>query len=167
MLETRRTIIRPYTEADIDRVMPIFTDPTTMVFWPQPFTADAVAAWVRRSIELFATAGIGRMLVEHRETGAPMGDCGIVQAEINGQQEYDLGYIIDHRFWRQGYGTECARACLDDGIQRLGLKRVVANMPHDHTASMRVAEKLGMQREATFHNPRNRNILTYLYAINL
>jgi ribosomal-protein-alanine N-acetyltransferase len=84
-----------------------------------------------------------------------------------GQREHDLGYIIHHPYWRQGYGLECARACLEYGIHTLGLRRIVANMAHDHIASARVAERLGMRREASFHHPRNRNILTYVYALNL
>ncbi|HEU5098048.1 MAG TPA: GNAT family N-acetyltransferase [Roseiflexaceae bacterium] len=167
MIETRRTIIRPYTEVDIARVAPILTDPLTMAFWPQPFSEDAVAGWVRRAIASFAASGLGRMLIEQRDGGTPIGDCGIMESEVNGRQEYDLGYIIHHPYWRQGYGIECARACLEYGIGTLGLRRIVANMAHDNVASARVAERLGMRCEAAFHNPRNRNILTYLYALNL
>jgi RimJ/RimL family protein N-acetyltransferase len=122
---------------------------------------------VRRAGASFSATGMGRMLVELRDSGAPIGDCGIVEAEINGRREYDLGYIIHHPYWRQGYGVECARACLEYGIYTLGLRRIVANMAHDHIASARVAERLGMRREASFHHPRNRNILTYVYALNL
>ena len=45
MIETSRTTIRPYTEADIALIAPIFADPITMQFWPQPFSEDAAAAW--------------------------------------------------------------------------------------------------------------------------
>ena len=167
MIETARTIIKPYSEADITRVAPIFAHPVTMAFWPQPFSEEAVAAWVRRAIASFPATGLGRMLIELRGSGEPIGDCGIMEAEINGRREYDLGYIIHHPYWRQGFGVECARACLEYGIHALGLRRIVANMPHDHTASARVAERLGMRRETTFHNLRNRNLLTYLYALDL
>jgi [ribosomal protein S5]-alanine N-acetyltransferase len=167
MIETPRTIIRPYSESDIALIAPIFADPVTMMFWPQPLSEDAIAAWVQRASASFLATGLGRMLVELRDGGVPIGDCGIVEAEINGRREHDLGYIIHHPYWRQGYGLECARACLEYGIHTLGLKRIVANMAHDHIASARVAERLGMRREAIFHHPHNRNILTYLYALNL
>jgi RimJ/RimL family protein N-acetyltransferase len=39
-------------------------------------------------------------------------------------------------------------------------------MPHDHVASRRVAEKLGMVRERSFYNQRNRGILTHLYVFD-
>jgi len=38
-------------------------------------------------------------------------------------------------------------------------------MPFDHHASRSVIEKIGMTKEKEFSNARNRNILTYLYAI--
>jgi RimJ/RimL family protein N-acetyltransferase len=164
-METPRTIIRPYTEADVERVVPILTDPVTMSFWERPLDEDAVTAWVARNARSFGETGLGRMLVELRDTGETVGDCGIVRAEVGGREENDLGYIIHHPYWCRGFGTECARACLEYGLRGLGLRRIVANMPHDHVASVRVAEKLGMRLERDFDNPRNRGILTHLYAL--
>src|SRR3954463_15216179 len=59
MIETPRTIIRPYTEADIARIAPILADPITMAFWPQPFSEAAAAAWVRRASASFPATGLG------------------------------------------------------------------------------------------------------------
>lgn len=167
VLVTSRLMLRPYSADDLPVVLPIFSDPITMAFWPQPLTEVAVLAWVQRNSAAFQATRLGRLIVELRDTHVVIGDCGIVYGEVNGQPEYDLGYIVHHPYWRQGFGSECAQACLDYGIHTLGLRRMVANMACDHIASMRVAERLGMQREATFHNLRNRNLLTYLYSFNL
>lgn len=165
-IQTPRTIIRPYTEYDVARVLPILSDPTTMSFWERPFGEEAVTDWVERNARSFRETGMGRMLVELRGSSEAVGDCGIVRAEVGGREENDLGYIIHHPFWGTGLGAECARACLEYGLGTLGLRRIVANMPHDHTASARVAERLGMRLERTFRNPRNRGIPTLLYAID-
>lgn len=164
-IQTPRTVIRPYTEADLERALPILSDPTTMSFWERPLDRDAVAAWVARNARSFRETGLGRMISELRDTGEAIGDCGIMRAEVGGREENDLGYIIHHPYWRRGFGMECARACLEYGLRDLGLRRIVANMPHDHTASVRVAEKLGMRLERSFSNPRNRGIPTHLYAL--
>lgn len=79
---------------------------------------------------------------------------------------WSTAWKIADRNWRRSWNVK-ERACVDYGIHTLGLRRIVANMPCDHIASMRVAERLGMQREATFLNLRNRNLLTYLYSFNL
>lgn len=104
------------------------------------------------------------MVVELAASGEVVGDCGIARAEVDGKMENDLGYIIHHPYWRRGLGEECARACLEYGLRETGLRRIVANMPHDHRASIRVAEKLGMRRERLFANRRNRDILSHLYV---
>jgi RimJ/RimL family protein N-acetyltransferase len=166
VIETPRTIIRPYTGSEAPLLAPIFSDPTTMSFWERPPDEAAVAAWVARAAREFRETGMGKMLVVDRRTGEPIGDCGIMRAEVAGRPENDLGYIIHYPYWGAGLGTECARACLEYGLRAVGLRRVVANMPHDHAASRRVAEKLGMRWERSFPNPRNRGILTHLYALD-
>lgn len=164
-IQTPRTVIRPYAESDAALVMSIFTDPITMSFWERPLSEDAVTAWVERNARSFRETGMGQMLVELRDTGETIGDCGIMRAEVDGREENDLGYIIHHPYWGRGFGTECARACLEYGLRDLRLRRVVANMPRDHAASARVAGKLGMRLERDFDNPRNRGITTHLYAL--
>ncbi|MCB0713054.1 MAG: GNAT family N-acetyltransferase [Ignavibacteriae bacterium] len=173
MLETLRTTIRPYLEEDIVRILPIFSDPLTMQFWPEPFSRTQVDAWVKKNIERMKENKLARMIVESRETGEVIGDCGVVRAEIDGRTENDLGYIIHHPFWRQGYGTECAEALIAyfTEVRKTTLlsdqNRIVANMAVDHIGSRRVAERVGMELERTFLNKRNRGIETCLYVLQV
>jgi RimJ/RimL family protein N-acetyltransferase len=53
----------------------------------------------------------------------------------------------------------------DDGFTRLRLPALHANMAHDHDASRRVAERIGMTFVRTFDNPRNRGIRTLIYRM--
>ena len=94
------------------------------------------------------------------------GDVGIRFMEMFGAWENDLGYIIHHDFWRQGYAFEAASGAVS-WARRAGLADVCANMANDNSGSVAVAEKLGMRREREFVNPRNRNKLTYWYRLNL
>lgn len=164
MIQTPRTRIRPYGESDMALIAPILSDTTTMSFWPRPLNEKAVAEWVERNAGSFRETGLGRMLVELRVTGEVIGDCGVALTEVDGKVEHDLGYIIHNSYWERGLGVECARACLEYALREKGLRRIVANMPHDHPASIRVAERLGMDWERSFANHRNRDILTRLYV---
>ncbi len=76
----------------------------------------------------------------------------------------EIAWRIASPFWGRGYASEAAEACKRHAVERLGIRRLVANMPVDHAASVRVAEKLGMRWEKTFRNPKNRDIETHLYA---
>jgi RimJ/RimL family protein N-acetyltransferase len=163
-IESERLLLTPYKPDDVVMLATILGDATTMQFWPAPLSYAESQAWVDRNIARYAEHGCGRLLIVRKGDGAVIGDCGIVVTTVNGHAEHDLGYIIHHPHWRQGYAEEAARACLNDGRERLGLRRIVANMAHDHRGSARVAEKLGMRKVGSFHNERNRGILTGLYV---
>ena len=59
------------------------------------------------------------------------------------------------------------RAALAFARAHPALARVVANMPHNHHGSRRVAEALGMGYTGDFINARNRHIRTLLYVIEV
>ena len=166
ILETQRLILRQIEADDLPDLHRMFSDSITMSFWPSPFSLEATRNWINRSRESYHTYGFGRYAVILKEADLLIGDCGIMRSEIDGQLENDLGYILFHAFWKHGYATEAAEACTRYGFDTLHLSRICANMPVDHIASRRVAENIGMTLEQEFHNQRNRNIPTCLYAID-
>ncbi|HEX9372557.1 MAG TPA: GNAT family N-acetyltransferase [Roseiflexaceae bacterium] len=164
VLETPRLILRPLRPDDLDVLYSILSDPITMSFWPAPFSGEQVQAWIERAIAHEHEHGFGRRAVVLKTSGELIGDCGLRRAELDGAIENDLGYILFRDHWRRGYAAEAAAACLAHGFGALRLDRICANMPADHLASRRVAERIGMRLEKQYHNRRNRGILTCLYA---
>ena len=165
--ETPRTVLREYQDDDLMSLHVILSDSITMQFWPAPFTPEATTGWIERQIHSYAERGYGRWSVIDKQSGDQIGDVGFLFTEVNGQPEIDLGYIIHYPYWRQGFAFETTSACLEYARAHLPITRVVANMAHDHLASKRVAEKLGMRFAGEFLNPRNRHIRTLLYTLEL
>lgn len=164
VVETEPLTLRDLTLDDLEPLHRIFSDPITMSFWPAPFAEEDTRRWIQRALRDYETLGFGRRAVILKESGELIGDCGLLYTEVDGKSEYDLGYIIHHPYWGNGYATEAAEACKRYAVETLGIGRLVANMPVDHVASARVAEKIGMGCEKTFINAKNRNIATYLYV---
>lgn len=165
MLETQRLHIRRYTTADVAQLGSILTDAQTMRYWPHPLSADEVRAWIDRSLQHYTQYGYGRYALILKSTGMLIGDCGILRTSIADEELYDLGYIIHHPYWGQGYALEAAQALKQYAFATLHLPALHANMPWNHAASRRVAEQLGMHQVKQLHNPRNRDILTLLYTV--
>ncbi len=165
MLETSRLILRKYQSQDVDILAQILGDPTTMQFWPRPLDRQGAIDWLNRTMQSYQAQGFGRWIIVRKQDNLVIGDCGILKNEVNGVVENDLGYIIHHPWWRQGYAVEAARACLEYGLQQLNLRRLVANMAEEHSGSRAVAEKLGMKLESGFHHPRNEMKWTLIYSI--
>jgi ribosomal-protein-alanine N-acetyltransferase len=68
----------------------------------------------------------------------------VVSAE---HQRGEIGYVVHPDWWGRGIATEAAELLLELGFQTLGLHRIEATTRPDNTASWRVLEKIGMQRE--------------------
>ena len=130
--------------AEVDFLYPILSDPETMKLWPAPFDRDGCATWLGNVRDAYKTHGYGRYAVELRETGAVIGDCGLFPRSLGDRHYTDLGWIIHADHHGQGYATEAARAVVDHAFGPLGLTELVAHMAEEHTASRRVAERLGM-----------------------
>jgi RimJ/RimL family protein N-acetyltransferase len=92
---------------------------------------------------------------------------GAIRMDIQGLSA-DLGYTLHRDHWRQGVGSEAARAMLAVAFGTLGLHRVWATCDIRNAGSWRIMEKLGMRREACFRQDR---LIrgdwqdSYLYAI--
>lgn len=162
--ETERLIIREYSMSDINDLSTIQSNSMTMNFWPTPFTLQQTENWILDNIERYNKLGFGRWAIILKDNNILIGDCGIMVKDIDGQDENDLGYIIHYPYWQKGFAFEAANACKEYAFTKLGLNRLCANMPYNHDASRRVAEKIGMKKVKEFNNSRNRDILTYLYS---
>lgn len=59
-----------------------------------------------------------------------------------------LWYVVHPAHWGNGYAVEAARAMMGVAFDQLGLHRVYVDIDPRNTASVRVAERLGMRLEA-------------------
>ena len=163
-IETERLVIRRFREDDLEAFATIMGDPVTLRLWPRVFAREDVEAWIARAMTESERPGYGRRAVELKQTGTLIGDAGVLRLELMGRVRNDLGYILDRRFHGRGLATEAATALRDHAFAS-GLENLWANMATDHSASRRVAERLGMTLVATFRNARNRNFETCLYGL--
>jgi len=142
-LETKRLVLRPMLEADIEALLLIFTDPKVMAsFGVDLFTREQMAHWLKRNLDHQDEFSYGLFSVILKETGELIGDCGLEQMEDQGAAE--LGYDFRSDFWNQGYATEAARAVRDYAFDVLQLPRLISLIRVGNLASKRVAEKVGM-----------------------
>jgi RimJ/RimL family protein N-acetyltransferase len=82
--------------------------------------------------------------------------------QIDGVTEVELIYLLAAHAWGQGYATEAATALRDHALGELALPRLVALIEPAHTASARVAAKLGFIRARQTVRPGGRIMDLYL-----
>jgi RimJ/RimL family protein N-acetyltransferase len=149
MLETDRLKIRRLTEADLPWLIDMRSAEPVHRFLggTKMQNAEALTKRLQFYIECYAKFGFGFCAMELKDSGELIGTSGLQPLEDTG--EIEVGYNLSEKYWRQGFGYECAYAWLKYGFETAGLDRIVAIAHPDNTGSWRIMEKCGMHYEKT------------------
>lgn len=151
-LETPRLILREFELDDAQATNEYERDPEVVRYQSfGPRTLCESRAYIEQSIALAGDVPrrIYDLAVVLRDEQRLVGRCGLKVADIE-QREGALWYILNPAYWGRGLIPEAARALLAFGFDQLGLHRIIIDCEPENTPSIRVAEKLGMRREAHF-----------------
>jgi RimJ/RimL family protein N-acetyltransferase len=107
--------------------------------------SDAREYILKGPIDSYRRFGFGLYLTSLRDSGLPIGICGLVKRDT--LEDVDVGFAFLPRYWSNGYAAESAAAVLDYGKQQLQLRRIVAITASDNHGSIAVLEKVGLRFE--------------------
>jgi RimJ/RimL family protein N-acetyltransferase len=144
---TERLAFRDMTDSDLGLMADLLGDPEMMTFYARPRDRAEALDWIRWNQRLYRERGFGLWVIELRETGEFVGDCGLTTQEVDGTTEIEVGYHVHRSLQGRGYGTEAAAATRDWARDVLGLERLIAIIHPSNVASQRVAEKIGLTLE--------------------
>ncbi|MEU8582196.1 GNAT family N-acetyltransferase [Streptomyces abikoensis] len=154
-LETDRLALRPFTEADTDRLLALDNDAEVMRFLNggRPTTREAIrTGTLPRLLHDHPCFGPrrGYWAAEERATGSFLGWFEFRPLDDHGPAVVELGYRLRRSAWGGGYATEGAKALIHKGFTELGVGRVTANTMAVNTRSRRVMEKAGLSFVRSF-----------------
>lgn len=147
VLQTERLRLRHFTPADLEPLAAMMADEAQMWLYLRPRTRDETRIWIDRTIQHYEQRAFGFWLIESVEDSEFLGYCGIRPRLIDGIEEVEMGWHTMKHFWNQGIATHAAAACRDFAFAQFNIPRLVAIIDPDNPASMRVANKIGMQLE--------------------
>jgi RimJ/RimL family protein N-acetyltransferase len=147
-LETERLILRRFTEADVENLVELDSDPEVMRYLNGGIATPRVLV-EREILPRFLSYyerydGFGVWAAIERTSGEFIGWFSLRPHDESRRDEVELGYRLRRVAWGQGYATEGARALIRRGFAELGVERVTANTYEHNAASRRVMEKVGM-----------------------
>jgi RimJ/RimL family protein N-acetyltransferase len=146
-LSTERLRLRPLSVDDAAFVLRLVNEPDFLEHIGDKGLRDFVGAkrflrqgsWTRQEL-----AGHGMLAVEPLIGGEPLGVCGLLHRPALDLSDVGFAFLSTHR--GRGYATEAAREVVRYGREQLGLERVHGLVSPANAASIRVLEKLGLQR---------------------
>ncbi|MGH3094842.1 MAG: GNAT family N-acetyltransferase [Streptosporangiales bacterium] len=144
-------LLRPLSVADTEALVAYRSIEDVCRFVPfEPMTSESVAeklvgGWTRAVIA--AEGDAVTLGVELAEIGQVIGDVMLFFQSVE-HRGGEAGWVFHPDYSGRGYATEATHALLHLAFDQLGLHRVVARVDARNRASLRLAERLGMRREA-------------------
>lgn len=148
VIETDRLVLRHLTLNDAPFIVDLLNEPSFLRFIGDRGVRsqqDARQYLLNGPIASYKKNGFGLYLAFLKETGDPVGICGLLKRDS--LNDPDVGFAFLPAHWRQGYAFESASAVLKYGRESLGLRRLVAITSPDNAPSIGVLEKMGMKFE--------------------
>lgn len=148
VLETDRLILHRLTVEDAAFILDLLNQPSFLQYIGDRGvrTLDDARRYILNGpVASYKRFGFGLNRVELKATGTPIGLCGLLKRET--LDDVDIGFAFLPSFWSKGYAYESASAVLEQGLDALGLPRIVAITAPDNHRSIRLLEKLGLRFE--------------------
>lgn len=154
-LMTSNLVLREFHERDFDGLREIDSDPE-VVRYERPVSSELET---RTKLAWFINDRPGVSPTHQRFAITTHSDdrvLGWITLKLNNSdiREYEIGWTVRRADWGKGFAPEAAAEVLRYAFKDLNAHRVVAFCHAENAASVRVMEKLGMQREGRLRETR-------------
>lgn len=150
MLESERLGFRQITEDDFPFIAEIMRDEGVQRVWEHYFSDDDVKEWIGRRKKGYQDNGLDYLLAIHKQTNEVIGQIGLLKGNIEGEDVWEIGYILLSRYYGNGYATEGAKAMADYAFHTLNVSKIVCDIRPMNQPSIAVAKRLGMIETGSF-----------------
>ena len=156
LFKSNRLGFRNWIDSDVSKMIDISSDPDVMEFFPAIATKTQTIEFINRMKLMYIEKGYCYFAVDQLKDESFIGFIGLCYQTYESQftPSVDIGWRLNKKYWNNGLATEGAKKCLDYGFNKLGLKNIIATTPIINIKSIRVIEKIGMEKLTEFKHPR-------------
>lgn len=148
LLQTSRFLLRPFSIEDAQNLFDLDMDPRVHRYLGNHTveTLDQSQKILEDILQQYDRNGIGRWVIQDKETGSFIGWSGLKLEHEDGIGSYfDIGYRLKPEFWGQGIGMETANKWLKYGFEELELPEIVGVAHIGNQASNKILRKIGLK----------------------
>ena len=167
MLETERLLLRKITRDDAPDIFEYASDAEvpTYMSWEPHQSIQETYSYLERAMKRYQEHNPGPWAIVHRRDAKMIGTCSFSFWDRQ-HNSSEIGYVLNRRYWGQGYMSEAVRAIVAFGFRELGMNRIQARCDVPNVGSARVMEKAGMTfegvlRQQLFEKGSYRDIKIY------
>jgi ribosomal-protein-alanine N-acetyltransferase len=143
LLETPRTLLRPFSPEDTEAVFSWMSDTEVMRFIPNgpDHTPAQTSARIARYIAHQEAHGFSKWIILDRVSNKPIGDAGFFL--LPDEKRIELGYRLTRSHWGIGLATEVASRWIEVADDFFSEQTIFAFAHPENKSSLHVMTKLG------------------------
>lgn len=153
---SKRLGFRNWYEDDIPKMTQISANPEVMKFFPNTATSEQTTDFIQRMQKMFEEKEYCYFAVDILESLEFIGFIGLAWQDYEASFApcIDIGWRLDTKFWNRGFATEGAKRCVQYAFEHLNITNIVSTATQMNKKSIRVMEKIGMQKLLDFKHPK-------------
>jgi RimJ/RimL family protein N-acetyltransferase len=168
ILTTSNFIIRELSVEDIAELSIIYREASVRAFLDDfedslKIEKEKQEAYIKNVYHFY---GFGLWGVFLKDNNHLVGRCGIEYKQFEGEDIYELGYLLAKPYQGLGYATEFVKAVINYCFLELAIPHIVAVIDINNTASIHLAERVGMLKCGTYKR-NSRECYKYVIANNI
>lgn len=157
-VRTKRLVLRPWQERDLEPFAKLNADPRVMEYFPSVLSRKESDDLARHIIAKIEKQGWGLWAVSVPTVADFIGMIGLNKPNFDAHftPTVEIGWRLAFDHWGKGYATEGAQAALQYGFDHLKLDEIVAFTTVGNMRSRHVMEKIGMNYDPKddFNHPK-------------
>lgn len=143
-IDSARLRLRPVVADDLPDLLQVNGDDRVTRFLPYATwrSLDDGRAWLGR-IETLVAGGTARQLVVERSEDRRVIGAVLLFKLDEPSARLEIGYVLGQAHWHQGFAREAVQAACGHAFERLGIRRIEAEVNPDNAASCGLLQRLG------------------------
>lgn len=162
LFTTERLTIRKFTPEDFEDLTDILTDKEVTYF--EPYETFNKEACIQEAINFSKSEQFFAVVLENKVIGK-------IYFSNKDFGSYEIGYTFNRKYQGKGYASESVKGMITYAFSVLGVRRIFAQINTQNTKSVRLAERIGMRKEAEhkelFPAKENENAFNDFYIFAL
>lgn len=153
-IETKRLLLRPFTEADIPYAFDNWTSDskvTEFLRWPTHQDITVTENVLKDWIENYKDKTFYQWAIVLKEIDQPIGTISVVDMDERTGKVH-MGYCIGSKWWKSGYTSEAFSGVIPFFFHDVKAKRIEAQHDPNNPNSGKVMEKCGLSFEGVLRN---------------
>ncbi len=144
-VQTQRLYIESLSDKDFEKIYSLQTDPKVMKYIGGVKTKEQSKEAFSKLLNHQKKYGFSLGCVFIKDSDEFIGVAGLIHRELDEtKNEIEVGYWLFPKYWKKGYATELAAACLKWGFENLTIEKIAGMTYPENRGSQNVLKKLGM-----------------------